>query len=281
MRIRFAFVVGALLLVAGTTWSQNRLGEVAGSIKLNPEAIVEKGGFVEDRQAAQKEDHELFETALTGCSEAAEALGNLIAEARGTVLYMGDDGLTNRLAATALDLDARLAEFDLIRLSDVFEESAETARDAVVLCRAGTEGVREELARRGVAFTRAKGEIAHCRQELHRAEVQLAAVGKTPEEVATMASDVAAPAAFLGDEAIVAAVCEPLRGQGQAAVDACEGRQYRALAALESRTPENELLAAAVFDGIREICIDLSPTNFDLRNICEIERMTATRLESE
>lgn len=278
MKIRLTFLVGVVLLAAGTGWSQDRLGEVAGSIKLNPEAIVEKEGFIENRQAAEKEDHELFATALTECSASADALGDLIEEARGTIIYLEDNGLTNRLSATALDLDTRLAEFDLMRLSDGFNGSVGTARGAVVFCKAGTDGVREELARRGVAFTRARAEISSCRQELDRAEAQLAAVGATPEDAVV---DTATPSASNTDDANVAAVCESQRGNGQEAVDACEERQYQALAALESRTSENELLAAAVFDGIREICIELNPSNFDERNLCEVERMTATRLESE
>ena len=273
--------MGAVLLAAGTSWSQSRLGEVAGSIKLNPEAIVEKDGFVEDSEAAQQEDHELFETALTGCTVAADTLSELIQQARETILYVGDDSISNRLRATALDLDARLADFELMRLDAVFNESAGTARGAVGFCRAATDGVREELARRGVAFTLARDQIALCSQELHRAEAQLAAVGKTPEERAAMVSDAAAPAESLTDEAIVAAVCDAVRGQGQEAVDACEGRQYRALAALESRIPENEQLSPSVFDDIRQICVEFNPANFDDRNTCEIERMTAIRLESE
>ncbi len=54
-----------------------------------------------------------------------------------------------------------------------------------------------------------------------------------------------------------------------------------ALAALGSRTSENELLDAAVFNAIRQICTKLNPSDFDARNLCEIERMTTTRLESE
>lgn len=281
MKIRFAILVGAVLLAAGTGWSQNRLGEVAGSIKLNPEAIVEKNGYVENREDAQKEDHELFATALSGCTAAADSIGSLIEQAREATLYLGDDGITNRLAATALDLDSQVAEFELLRLDAAFNESVGTARGAVVFCKAATDGVREELARRGVAFTLARQQIALCSQELHRAEAQLAVVGTTPEERAAMVADDVAPAAPLTDEAIVAAVCDSVRGQGQEAVDDCEGRQYRALAALETRTPENEQLSPTVFDGIRQICVELNPSNFAERNVCETERMTATRLEGE
>jgi len=281
MKIRFAFLLGSVLLAAGTGWSQNRLGDVAGSIKLNPEAIVEKKGFVEDPQAAQKEDHELFSTALTGCAKSADALGSLIEEARASILYQGDERVTSRLAAVALDLDAQLADFDVMRLDDAFDESMATASGAADFCRAATAGIREDLASRAVAFTRAREQIALCSQEFRRAEAQLATVGKTPEEVATMVSDETAPAAALTDEAIVAAVCDSVRGQGQNALDACEGRQYRALASIETRTPENELLAASIFNEIREICVELNPSNFDERNRCEIERMTAIRLEGE
>jgi hypothetical protein len=273
--------VGAVLLAAGTGWSQNRLGEVAGSIKLDPKGIVKKDGFVEDRQAAQKEDREIFATALSAGSATADALVDLIEEARGAALYHGDEGITDRLAVTALELDTRLAEFDPMRLSGVFDRPMETARGAVVFCTAATNGVREELARRGVAFTLAREQIARCSQELHRAENQLAAVGNAPAASAAMVADADAPTASLTDEEIVVAACESVDGQDREAVDACEGRQYRALAALESRTPENELLAAAVFEGIREICMESNPVNFEERNTCEIERMTAIRLESE
>lgn len=280
MKIRLTLVMGAALLAAGTGWSQNRLGEVAGSIKLNPEAIVEKEGFIEDRQVAQEEDRELFGTVLSGCLATADSLGNLIDEARNNILYRNEK-LVNLLSATSLELDTRLLEFDLIRLGEVFNESAETARGAIDSCNAGTNAVREELARRGLAFTLAGEEINRCRQELHRSVAQLESVGQTAEEAAAAAVDTAEFAASNTDEAIVDAVCESERGKGQEAFDACEGRQYGALAALGSRTPENELLDAAVFNAIRQICTKLNPSDFDARNLCEIDRMTTTRLESE
>ena len=90
MRIRTAVLVGVALMAGISGWSQDeRLGDVAGSIKLNPEAIVETSGVVEDPRAAAKADEELFNAVLADCLAAAGQLGRLVAEARTTVVIPG------------------------------------------------------------------------------------------------------------------------------------------------------------------------------------------------
>ena len=57
MRLRTVMLIVVTLLVGQTGWSQTKsLGDVAGTIKLNPEAIVEKTGVVEDPKAAIRAD---------------------------------------------------------------------------------------------------------------------------------------------------------------------------------------------------------------------------------
>jgi len=107
MRVRSLFLVSLILLVSGAGWSQsNRLGDVAGSIKLDPSAIVEKEGYVEDPQAAVKADRDLFGETLRNCSTVANHLGALVEEARNSILYRDDD-LPSRLTAASLIWRAR------------------------------------------------------------------------------------------------------------------------------------------------------------------------------
>jgi hypothetical protein len=276
-------MVGVIVLVCNVGAAQDRLGEVAGSIKLNPDAITETEGFVEDPKTAIMADHELFRTVLGDCSITADAIGDMVDEARSTILYR-DDVLPTRLGAATLDLDTQIQEIYLLRLSDDFARPKSTARDAADQCARATESIREELSRQGVAFATAKEEITECREGLTRAMEQLESTTASGQHAGS--GDVAATDEEVVDEGpsddeVIDEVCRSKATAGSDAFDACVGRQNRALAALSSRTPENELLDPSAFDEIRAICSRTHPSDFYLRDQCEVEKMTTLRLATE
>lgn len=278
MKSRLALSVAIVLLASSVGVAQERLSDVAGSIKLNPDAIVEKEGYVEDPKAAVKADRELFGDILASCSAIADSIGELLVEARNSVLYR-DDVLPNRLKAECFDLDTELQELYLLRLTPVFYEPLETALAAIETCGVATDSVRQELARRGVAFSQAIEDTTSCRQELDRAGRQLAAAGAGPGSAVPEVVDEAAEPPT--DDEIIAALCEPERANGSEAYDACVGGQYRGLADLSARTSDNEMLDPSVFSGIRELCAGIHPQDYAARDRCEIDKMTAARLELE
>lgn len=281
MKIRAAVLLCSALMICAAAWSQNKLSDVAGAIKLNPEAIVEKEGFIDDPNAAKLEDQELLAMTLDGCSTIADNIGALVDEARATVLYRGSD-VSTRLGAATLELDTQIQEIYLLRLTDVFAQPVTTARDAADACSAANESIRAELARQGIAFTQAKEEIARCRTGLDQAQAELAAIQKSPDGKAVDATQEAEKtAAAPTDDEIIAEICGLEVKTGPDAFDACTSRQYRAVAALGSRTWENEHLDAGTFADLRAICADLHPRDYALKNECEVERMTALRLEIE
>ncbi len=281
MRIRTAVLLCSAFLVCAAAWSQDRLSDVAGAIKLNPEAIVEKEGFVDDPNAAKLEDQELLAATLDGCSSIADNIGALVDEARTTILYRGSD-VSRRLGAATLELDTQIQEIYLLRLTDTFAQPVATVRDAADSCSVANESIRTELARQGIAFTQAREEIARCRAGLDQAQGQLAAIQKGPDGKAAAATPEAEEtAAAPTDDEVIAEICGPEAKNGPDAFDACTSRQYRAVAALGSRTWENEHLDAVVFADLRAICAELNPRDYALRNECEVERMTALRLETE
>lgn len=285
MSVRTAVLVSMALLVCTMTWPQeNRLGDVAGSIKLNSEAIVVKGGTVEDPRAAKKFDEDLFNTVLADSAASADQLGQLVDEARATVIYSGDDLLT-RLEESSRELERQIQGIYLLRLEDAYSDPVETARAAADVCASAGASVREEIGRGGVAFTHAKETVTRCRESLTEAQVQFATVanpaGAKPASPAAASTAVSEPATPSTDDEIVDARCEPERSNGLEAFEACQGGQYLALAALTSRNFENEMLVESVFSDIRQICAELHPKDFVGRNDCELDKMTATRLETE
>ncbi len=285
MRIRTAVLVGVALMVGATSWSQeNRLGEVAGSIKLNPKAIVESSGYVDDPRVAKKADEDLFDGILAGCSAAAEQLDRLVNEARTTVIHPGDEFVT-RLDASSVDLDRQVEEIFLLRLAPAYSEPVETARDAAVVCGAGSITVRREIELGSVAFPQSRQELARCVERLNEAQAQFAAVaapaGSKGGQPAAADAAPAMPKTPPTDDEIIEAVCRPELSNGPDAFEACQGLQYRSLAALESRSAENEMMVESVFADIRAICGELHPLDFVARNTCEQDKMTAARLELE
>jgi len=284
MSIRIVVLVGAALIAGAMARAQeNRLGDVAGSIKLNPGAIVETSGTVDDPRAAAKVDQDLFDTVLTDCSTIAEQLGGLVAEARATVLYPGD-ALLVRIEESSIELERQLQDVYLLRLSPKYSEPLETARVAADLCAAASVTVRGEIGSGSVAFNQAIESVARCRERLDDAEAQFAEIAGATGSGGSRSSAAAVPSkpdTPPTDDEIVDAACAPQKAAGQDAFAACQGTQYRALAALESRNAENEMLPAQVFDDVRRICLELQPKDFAARNACEQDRMTAARLELE
>ena len=98
MRDGTTVLFGFFLFACGLGWSQSRLSDVAGGIKLNPEAIVEKKGYVEDPGAAKKADRELFDAAVGECAAIAGQIGALVDEAKSSFLY-SDDELRSAITA--------------------------------------------------------------------------------------------------------------------------------------------------------------------------------------
>lgn len=272
-------IIGLLVtsaLVCGVGLAQTRLGEVAGSIRLNPEAVVEKEGYTEDPAQARRADGELLGAVINACLASAVTLHELVTQTRETFLYGDDGGLPARLENAIRDLEAETGELDLLRLGESFRTPHETAREAAGICAAAGASVREELARRGVRFVEALEGAAACRSGFERASAQLTAILEGGGAAVDQASE--APPEEPTEEEIIAEVCAATATRDADAGRRCEDRQYRAAAALESRTPENEMLPAEVFGDLRQICAELHPKDFALRNECEIEKMTAARI---
>jgi len=285
MRIRIAVLVSVALIAGMTSWAQeDRLGDVAGGIKLNPEAIVETSGTVEDPRAAAKADEDLFGVVVEDCSIVADQLGRLVGEARTTVLYPGDDLLV-RIEESSLELERQLQDIYLLRLAPRYAEPIETARAAADLCAAASVSVRREVDLGSVSFNQAIESVARCRERLGDAQEEFARVAESAGVGRTLSGAPTArtsePATPPTDDEIIEALCEPQRATGPEAFEACVGVQYRALAALESRDAENEMLPQTVFSDIRRICSELEPKNFSARDTCEQDRMMAARLELE
>ena len=280
MRVRTAFLVCVALLLCSMGWSQaNRLGDVAGSIKLNPKAIVEKDGVVVDPRAAKRADENLFGSVLADCSAVADLLGELVAQARQPAPAR-DPELMNRLNGVSIDLETEVRAISLLRLTGVFKQPLETAREAVDICTGACTRVREEVAGGGVMFRNADMEVTRCRQLLDQAKAEVVAADNPPG-ADSMDSAGLGNAAPLTDDAIIATKCESERSKGIDSFDACKRIQYLSQAAIASRSADNEMLDQGVFSDIRHLCRELHPQDFVLRDGCEQDKMTTARLELE
>lgn len=278
MRFGTVVLIVVMLLIGQTAWSQTKsLGDVAGAITLNPEAIVEKEGVVEDPRAVRRADGNLFGSVLADCSAAADLLGELVTQAR-TPSSTRNPELLNRMESASFDLETEVHTISLLRLSDGFGPVLEIALQAEESCNGASVAVRDGISRGGAMLRTADAEITRCRQLLDQAEVRLASV-QTPGAAPAPAADSAEPVEAPTDDEIIAARCESVRAQGPEAFESCQGLQYRSQAALASRNPGNEMLDEGLFSDIRQECLDLHPDDFVLRDGCELDRMTAARLE--
>jgi len=280
MRLRIVILIVVTLLVGQTGWSQTQnLGDVAGAIKLNPEAIVVKEGVVEDPGAAKRADENLFGSVLADCSAAADLLGELVAQAR-TPKPRRDLELANQINSASDDLQIEVHSISLLRLSDDFAPVLETARQAEESCTGASATVRGEIAKGGAMLRTADAEVTRCRELLDQAKAQLVAV-QNPAAAAAPPSGAVEPDEPPTDDEIIAARCESERTKGADSFESCQALQYRSQAALTSRNPRNEMLDQGIFSDIRQECLGLHPQDFVLRDGCETDRMTAARLEEQ
>ena len=281
MRTRIAVLVSVMVLISTAGLTQTKsLGDVAGSIKLNPEAIVEQNKVAIDPRDAKAADGALFGDVLADCSAVANQIGDLVAQARSTTILRGDSLLT-RLGESSLELERELQGLFTLRLGDGFSEPYGVALEAADTCEAAGAVLNEELRTNAVAFTKANTEIARCRDQLQQAQEELAVAMTQSGRPAAAPPGTSEPEPAMTDDEIVATHCRQERSKGPGAVEACQQQQYLSQAALASRNAENELLEQGVFTEIRQLCIKLYPLDFVRRDNCELNRMTESRLDQE
>ena len=281
MILQTVVLVGVMLLVCPTGRTQTKsLGDVAGSIKLNPEAIVEKNGVVVDSGAGDETDGELLGGVLAGCSAVADQLGELVEQARNTTL-LRDDPILARMEESARELEREVQEIYLLRLGDGFSEPLGEALEAADICGAAGATVREDINLNNSTFTKSNAEIVRCRRQMGQARERFAAVVKTPGRFTSASTTKSSPETPPTDDEIIAARCGSERSKGPDAVDACRQRQYLSQAAMASRNADNEMLDPGVFADIRRVCLKLYPRDFVGQDNCEQSRMTESRLENE
>jgi len=276
MRLGTVILIVVTLLVGQMAWSQTQnLGDVAGAIKLNPEAIVVKEGVVEDPGAAKRADENLFGSVLADCSAAADLLGELVTQAR-VPTSTRDLELAKRIEAASYDLETEVHSISLLRLSDDFSPALEIALQAEESCTGASGTVRDEITKGGAMLRTADAEVTRCRELLDQAKARLVVVQDPAAEQALL-SDSSEPAVPPTDDEIIGAWCAPERVKGIDAFESCQELQYMSQAAMASRSASNEMIDDEVFSDIRRLCLKLHPRNFVGRDDCELDKMTAAR----
>jgi len=276
MSCRATRLLAVVILCAGPVLGQDeRLADVAGKITLNPDAVVTKQGFADDPRAVIRADGELLGTVLAECRTTTDLIVGLFDQARATYVPPDSD-LAVRLGDASVVLDEQLQDIDLLRLSASFDSVMETVRRAADECGAASAAAGTVLVRRGAAFDETEDLLARCRTLLTRSSDQLAEIGSGSSAPAAASL----PSAMLSDDELIERICGAPPSVGIDEVEACRARQYRAIAALESRTAENEMVDDRILAEIRRVCADEHPRDFDQRDSCELSRLTTIRLET-
>lgn len=269
---RRAMVGFAMVLVSGIVEGQQRLGDVAGTIKIQKTGE----GTVIDQQTVRRGGRppagvgDVHHERLAACVDEATALRTVLREAITQDLFLQYDWRGRSLeAANQLEIALRNLLISQPR-SDLMEawgraiEGASGLEWVVATVRASFE---EDSPQLYMDVVRAiDGHI----QAVETAMAEMRRIGR--EESAT------APPADLDVVAatdVISRRCSTFGDPGTTGYDSCAEQQRRALTAIQNRFTFTYALDEPTFNRIRNACAEEFPDDLSARDACERRRMDA------
>ncbi len=274
-RLAIAASIASGLLLAVPVPAQQKLGDVAGSIKLKKsgeEGVVIDGSDVgqTSRSPTSSSGSDLLYEVLTDGLDVSRALSSMIADAPRIKPIRYSDGWRTELD----DIGARLESvgLELAMMPDVgpFEAAYLRSVEAFDQVRQGYEAVVAATNGRSVVSSQLKRTISDGADAIEKAMTEMRSVERSQEATAPPpAIDPIAAANSIRN------LCLRQGGEGSPSFRDCVNDQDAAKNALVGRTPPSVGLDDAAFNKVRNGCLYEWPDNYVNRNACEVRRAKA------
>lgn len=269
---RWAMVGCAMMLISGIVEGQQRLGDVAGAIKIQKTGE----GTVIDQQTVRRGGRppaslgDVHHERLAACVDEAKALRTVLREARTEDLFLQYDWRGRSLeAANQLEIALRslLISQPRTELMDAWDRALGGASGLEWVVATVRAFIEEDSPQLYMEVLRAiDGHI----QQVEAAMAEMRQIGR--EEAATVSpADVDVNAAT----DVISRRCSTFGDPGTTGYDSCAEQQRRALSAIQNRFTFTYALDEPTFNRIRNACAEEFPDDLSARDACERRRMDA------
>jgi hypothetical protein len=274
-RLKLAAAFISVLFVAASATTQQKLGDVAGSIKLNTsgeQSVVIDGSDVgqTSRRSTSASGSDLLYEVLTECLDISRALSSMIAESPRIMPARYTEGWRTELGDIGARLESVALELGMLPDAGPFEAAYLKAVGGFDQVRQGYEAVVTATDGRMLVTSQMKRTVSDGGDTIEEAMTEMRAVGRS-QAAAAEPPDIDPVAAA----ASIRKVCSRQGAEGSQAYRDCVNLQDAARDALVARTAPSVGLDAASFNKIRNGCLYEWPDSYLDRDACEVQRSAA------
>ncbi len=274
-RLAIAASIVSGLLLAVPVPAQQKLGDVAGSIKLNKsgeQSVVIDGSDVgqTSRNSTSASGSDLLYEVLTDCLEVSRALSSMIADAPRIKPVSYPDGWRTELGDIGARLESVGLELNMLPDAGPNEAAYLNAVGGFDQVRQGYDAVVTATDGRMLVTSQQKRAVSDGADAIEKAMAEVRAVGRT--QAANAPPPAIDPIAAANS---IRNLCLRQGAEGTPAYRDCVNDQDAAKNALVGRTPPSVGLDTAAFNKIRNGCLYEWPDNYVNRNACETRRAAA------
>jgi hypothetical protein len=274
-RLIIVAAILGMLSIAGPSAAQQKLGDVAGSIKINRpdgEAVVIDGSDIgqSSSRSAGLSGPDLLSEVFADALATARELSTMLADAPtiSPVVYPGD--WQTRLGDIGSRLESVDRELQALPDAGAYEAAYQKAVAGLAEVRQGLAEVVATVNARRLVTSPTKRQVSGGADAIDEAMSEVRAVGRS--QAATAAPPGIDPVAAA---ASIRKVCSRQGAEGSQAYRECVDLQDAAKDALVARTAPAVGLDTETFNKIRNGCLYEWPDNYYNRDACEVRRSAA------
>lgn len=265
------------LMVAAQASAQQKLGDVAGSIKLKKtgdETVVIDGSSAgqSSRRSTSASGSDLLYDVMNDCLEASRALSTLLADAPRITPVSYPEAWRNQFDDIGQRLDEVSRELQMLPDAGQYEAAYQKSVAGLDEVRQGFAATATAVVSGRLVISAIKRQVSGGVEMIEGALAEVRAVGRSEANAAP-----APPIDPIAASASIRRICTASGGEGTTAFAACVDEQEAAMTALVGRTGPAVGLDADAFNKIRNGCLYEWPENYVNRDACERRRAAAAR----
>lgn len=274
-RLTISALVLCVILIALPTAAQQKLGDVAGSIKLKKtggDAVVIDDSKVGRTRPASTggESSDLLYEVMSDCLDVSRSLAEMLSDAPRISPMVYTDEFRGRFEELGEQLEGVAGDLSRLPNAGAYEEAYQQAVVGLEQVQQGYSSAEVAVAANRVVVGEVRRQVADGADAIDKAMTAARAVARSQEAVAP------APAIDpIAAASSIRKVCLRQGPEGSERYLTCEQEQNGAVDLLFARSAPSVGLAESSFNKIRNDCRFEWPDNYVNRNACETRRAAA------